>query len=165
MEASYRRPIELFGGGESIAVRLFTTFTDELSTTNAGAPKVDRVGQTGLGGGAPRWQANLAMNYARGPLSIVAQERFIGKGVYDATYTAADIDDNSIASAFYTNVRMSYDFSASNTDMTLYANVSNLFNEDPPLVGTWGFMGSTATNEGLFDVLGRRYTVGVRMNF
>jgi outer membrane receptor protein involved in Fe transport len=165
LEASYRRPVEWFGGGESIAVRAFATFTNELSTTNAGAPKVDRVGQTGLGGGAPKWQANLAVNYARGPLSVVAQERFIGHGVYDATYTTADIDDNTVSSAAYTNLRLSYDISPSDTDMTLYANVTNLFDEDPPLVGSWGFMGSAATNESLFDVLGRRYSVGVRMSF
>ncbi len=61
-----------------------------------------------------------------------------------------------VSSAFYTNLRASYDFNANDTDMTVYANVTNLFNEDPPLVGTWGFMGSTATNEALFDVLGRR---------
>ncbi len=165
MEASYRRPVEWFGGGESIAIRAFTTFTNELSTTNAGAAKVDRVGQTGLAGGAPKWQASLALNYTRGPLSVVAQERFISRGVYDATYTAADIDDNSISSAAYTNLRLSYDINPADTDMTIYANVTNLFNEDPPLVGSWSFIGSSATNESLFDVLGRRYTVGVRMSF
>jgi outer membrane receptor protein involved in Fe transport len=165
MEASYRRPVEWFGGGESIAIRAFTTFTNELSTTNAGASKVDRVGQTGLAGGAPKWQASLAVNYARGPLSIVAQERFISHGVYDATYTAADIDDNSISSAAYTNLRLAYDINPGDTDMTIYANVTNLFDEDPPLVGSWSFIGSGATNESLFDVLGRRYTLGVRMSF
>jgi iron complex outermembrane recepter protein len=165
MEASYRRPIEWFGGGESLAVRAFATFTNELSTTNAGAPKVDRVGQTGLIGGAPRWQANLAVNYTRGPLSLVAQERFIGHGTYNSTYTAADIDDNSVGSAAYTNLRLSYDIAPYSTDMTLYANVTNLFNEDPPNAASWGFMGSSYTNESLFDVLGRRYSLGVRMSF
>lgn len=165
MEASYRRPVEWFGGGESISLRAFATFTNELSTTNAGAAKVDRVGQTGLAGGAPKWQASLALSYARGPLSLIAQERFISHGVYDATFTAADIDDNSISSAAYTNLRVAYDISPADTDMTIYANVTNLFNEDPPLVGSWSFIGSSATNESLFDVLGRRYSVGVRMSF
>jgi len=166
MEASYRRPVEWFGGGESISLRAFATFTNELSTTNAGAAKVDRVGQTGLAGGAPKWQASLALSYARGPLSLIAQERFISHGVYDATYIAGvDIDDNSISSAAYTNLRVSYDISPADTDMTIYANVTNLFNEDPPLVGSWSFIGSSATNESLFDVLGRRYSVGVKMSF
>jgi outer membrane receptor protein involved in Fe transport len=49
--------------------------------------------------------------------------------------------------------------------MTLYANVTNLFNEDPPNAASWGFMGSSYTNESLFDVLGRRYSLGVRMSF
>ncbi len=103
-----------------------------------GAAKVDRVGQTGLAGGAPKWQASLALSYARGPLSLIAQERFISHGVYDATYiTGVDIDDNSISSAAYTNLRVSYDISPADTDMTIYANVTNLFNEDPPLVGSW----------------------------
>jgi hypothetical protein len=38
--------------------------------------------------------------------------------------------------------------------------VSNLFDQDPPRAPDWSFIGSTATNESLFDVLGRRYTVG-----
>jgi hypothetical protein len=33
----------------------------------------------------------------------------------------------------------------------------------PPRSGDWGFGGSIPTNEGLFDVLGRRFVLGVRL--
>jgi iron complex outermembrane recepter protein len=167
---TFRRPVELFGGGESIAIRTFATFTNEISTTNIGAPKVDRVGQTGLlgvgvQGGAPKWQATLGLNYLRGPLSVAVQERFIGHGIYNATFTSADIDDNTVASALYTNLRVGYDMTMADTDFLFYANVTNLFDRAPPLAPQWGFAGSTTTNESLFDVLGRRYSLGVRVDF
>jgi hypothetical protein len=44
-------------------------------------------------------------------------------------------------------------------------NVSNVFDEEPPLVASWGFTGSQATNSGLFDIYGRQYNLGVRFNF
>ncbi len=46
-----------------------------------------------------------------------------------------------------------------------YLNVTNLFDLQPPLVATWGFTGSQQTNTSLFDIYGRRYNLGVSLNF
>jgi iron complex outermembrane recepter protein len=169
-EFSYARPITLFGGNERIRARLLSSYVRELSTTQAGAMPVDRAGQTGLqnaAGFAPDWQGTFSLSYERGPFSATLQERFINSGTYDATYVqGVDIDDNTVASAAYTNLQLSYDseMSGGGTWQT-YLNVTNLFDRDPALVATWGFTGSTQTNSGLFDIYGRRYNVGVRINF
>jgi outer membrane receptor protein involved in Fe transport len=166
-ELSYRRDISLFGGNERFSARLLTTYLSELSTTQAGAATVDRVGQTGAQGGAPDWQGTLSLSYSRGPLSATLQERYINSGKYDATYVeGVDIDDNTIASVAYTNLELSYRGSmAGDAGFQTYLNVTNLFDKDPPLVATWGFTGSQQTNTSLFDIYGRRYNVGVRLSF
>lgn len=167
IEASYRGAVNLFGGGEHVGVRLLTSYISELSTTLAGAAKVDRAGQTGTAGGAPDWQATLSLNYDRGPFSATLQERYIAAGTYNSTWTqGVDIDDNSVSASYLTNLQLGYggDLSGGGSyKVTL--NVNNLFDTDPPLVASWGFTGSQATNSGLFDIYGRRYSLGVRFNF
>ena len=89
--------------------------------------------------------------------------RLISRGTYSATFDADDIDDNDVGGAAYTSLRLSWRFGDEADSTLLFANVSNLFDRAPPRAPGWGFMGSFHTNEGLFDVLGRRYTVGVRL--
>lgn len=171
VESTYRRPISLLGGGaERMSVRLLTSYVDELSTQLAGAAKIDRAGQTGLtntNGNGPDWQASLSLGYENGPFSGTLQGRYINAGLYDATYTTGvDIDDNTIDSYFLTNLQLGYD--GSFTEDVRYKvsfNVNNVFDVDPPLVASFGFTGSQATNSSLFDIYGRRYTLGVKVMF
>lgn len=167
IEASYARSIMLFGGDEHLRLRLIGTYIDEMSTTQAGAAPVDRAGQTGLAGGAPDWQATLNVAYERGPLSVSLQERYINSGTYDARWVeGVDIDRNRVDSALFTNLRVGYraDMPGRGT-CEISLNVSNLFDEAPPLAATWAFTGSSHTNTSLFDILGRRYNLGVRFDF
>jgi outer membrane receptor protein involved in Fe transport len=163
MELGYRRPITLLGGGESIGLRLFATYVDELSQTNIGAAKVDRAGQTGLGGGSPEWQTQLGVTYQRDKLSVATQTRYIHSGKYNAIWGPADIDDNRVGGVVTTNLRVGYDFGDEPGRYSMFVNVTNVFDRSPPIAPTFGFNGSTHTNEGLFDVLGRRYTLGFNM--
>ncbi|RYG85442.1 TonB-dependent receptor, partial [bacterium] len=79
-EVSYRNRLKVFGGEEGVAFRLFANRAIESSTTNFNEAKIDRVGQTGLPGGAPRWQVNASLAYERGPLQVTLQERVISHG-------------------------------------------------------------------------------------
>ncbi len=66
VEMSYRRNVEWFGGGEHLTARMLASHLSELSTTQVGAAKVDRIGQTGVTGttpGAPDWQGMLSLSY------------------------------------------------------------------------------------------------------
>ena len=162
-ELAYRGRLALFGGDERIAFRLFGNRALESSTTNFNEPKVDRLGQTGLTGGMPRWQVNASLAYERGAFQATLQERVISRGSYVSSFGPQDIDDNHVGGAAYTNLRVSWRFGEDAQATLWFLNVHNLFDRAPPLAPDWGFFGSFHTNEGLFDVLGRRYTLGVRL--
>ncbi len=159
LELGWRQPVDFLGGDESLAVRLFANRVLESSVTGATGNKLDRAYQTGNSGGAPSWQANLSVSYRRGPLQLALQQRMISHGKFNARLGSDDIDNNRVAGAAYTNLRGSWQPSL-HPGLNFHAQVSNLFDQDPPRAPDWGFLGSIPTNESLFDVLGRRYTVG-----
>ncbi len=110
----------------------------------------------------------MSFSYERGALGATIQGRYIDSGTYDSTFVeGVDIDDNTVASTFLTNLaavvsrRAARGSRASET----YLNVTNLFDRTPPLVATWGFTGSQQTNTSLFDIYGRRYNLGVRLRY
>ena len=161
LELGWRTPLNWLGGGESLAVRAFVTRTLESSTTDAAGNRSDRTGQTGLFGGAPRLQATLSLAYERGPLNVGVQQRYVSSGAYDTTFGAADLAQRHVRDATYTTLRLAVT-PRNSSGITWYLNIQNLFDSPPPRSGDWGFGGSIPTNEGLFDVLGRRYVAGVR---
>ena len=165
IEAVYRTPVHLFGGDETLSARAFATYLAEASATNPGSPRIDRAGQTGIEGGGPDWQLNLSVAYRSGPWSLYAQERFISGGTYIATWGPADIDDNTVDPAIYTALQLAYELAVAGGSLTLFAHVNNLFDTDPPIAPDWRFSGSIHTNENLFDVLGRRFTAGLKFSF
>jgi outer membrane receptor protein involved in Fe transport len=174
IEAFYERRIALLGGGpESIRLRLFANHMLENSTVaRAGATKIDRVGQTGLTAigtpdSSPDWQLNASLSYSNGGFAIAVQERYISSGTLNATYTPADVDNNRVSAASYTNLRASYRSPfGSGMSYEIHGNVSNVFDKNPPLAPLlFGLLGSYPTNPGLFDTLGRRFTLGVNLRF
>ncbi|MEO6185207.1 MAG: hypothetical protein ABIP38_10940, partial [Steroidobacteraceae bacterium] len=130
-----------------------------MSETGLTGIKVDRSDQTGMVGGAPAWQANMSVAYRRDSLQLTLHERLISSGRYSATLGSADIDNNHVAAAAYTNLRGSWSLRQV-PGLTFYAQASNLFDHNPPRAPDWTFIGSAPTNESLFDVLGRRYVIG-----
>lgn len=173
LDLKYERPIRLLGGGpETLTVRLIGSWLGEDSVTMPNGPKVDRAGQTGGGadGSAafPDLQMTAYADYRNGPWKVYVQGHFIAKGSLDATLVqGVDIDDNTVASVFYTDVLLSYTFHrGSDASFEIFGHVENLFDRDPPRAPDYSdFSGASPTNESLFDVLGRRYTVGVRARF
>lgn len=166
IEASYTSRVDLFGTGGQLTIRGFGTYIDELSTTNFGAPKVDRAGQTGRYVAAPRFRGTAGVMYTSGPLSIYLQQRYIGSGKRDVlSVEGVDIDDNTVSSAWYTNARLGYDLDAGGANIEVYGNITNLFDKDPPRAPTANPYSTVHTNEELFDPLGRRYMVGLRVRY
>ena len=160
LELSWRTPLHWFGGAESLAMRLFANRALESATIDATSTRIDRAGQTGQFGGAPRLQANLSVAYERGPLQLGVQQRYISSGSYDATYGPQDLADRGVRAASYTTLRLGW---RPRGDLTWYLNVHNLFDSPPPESGDWGFGGTLPTNEGLFDAVGRRFVMGIRI--
>jgi iron complex outermembrane recepter protein len=143
---------------------------------------VDWAGQsgpTGAFGGfntSPRWQSNLFVTYANGPLTAVAQLRYIGSGSYEAqtallgaplapgdagyaTTNPNSINNNTVASAVYLNLSGSYDVT---NHFSVFASVNNVLNKDPPIApGGNGY----PTNPVYFDTYGLTWKVGFRAKF
>ena len=166
IEASYRTGIALLGGGETLSLRGIFSHIIENSTT-VGGVYTDTAGQTGLGQGRPKWQGTTSATYYRGPFSLYIQERYISSGTYDARWTTGvDIDDNHVKGAFYTNLRLGYEFQTAGGDWTAFFNVSNLFDKAPPLAPSYSdFFGTSHTNQSLFDEIGRSFTAGVTFKY
>ncbi|MBC2777076.1 TonB-dependent receptor domain-containing protein [Parasphingopyxis marina] len=174
LEVAYQRDIALFGGGgEAIGARLYASWLDENSETLAGTQTIDRAGQTGLqqsdgiAYALPDFKATGSLTYNNGGFSAFVQGRYIDGGtIENALVEGVDIERNSVSSAFYADARLSYEHQFdSGTSVEIFGQVTNLFDEDPPITPYYSvFLGySQQYNPSLFDVLGRRYTLGVRV--
>jgi outer membrane receptor protein involved in Fe transport len=73
---------------------------------------------------------------------------------------------NDLPSIAYYNLSGSYDFEVGGLDLEMFMNVNNLFDKDPPLVPDIREPGLIyPTVQGVYDVIGRYYTAGVRFKF
>jgi iron complex outermembrane recepter protein len=175
VELGYRRPIRLFrDSGESVGARVFWSHLMENSTTtdrSNPATYVDAAGETGVNV-LPEDSITATLSYDMGALNLSMSGRFISSGIYNVRYnlptaTRRDVEDNTVASAFYLNLAGGYSWETGGGKMELYANVQNVLDRDPPLAPSQ-FDTSLAqtvpgqTNSRLFDMLGRRYSIGLR---
>ncbi|MDT8397790.1 MAG: TonB-dependent receptor [Pseudomonadales bacterium] len=173
VEMNYRRDINLLGGlfnggAESLSWRFFGTWLDDNSILNPGAAARDeRAGQIAGGFSLPEFKVTTNLTYANGPVSLFLQGRFIDSGKLDRfAVEGVTIDDNSVASMFYTDLNLKYSGTARGGDWEAFFNVTNLFDRDPPPTpGTVGRTGTNEFNTSLHDTLGRRFVAGVRLNF
>ena len=98
---------------------------------------------------------------------MALEERYINHGTYDATWRqGVDIDNNHVPSVAYTNLQLSYrPLMRDRLSAELYFNITNLMDRDPPRAASFVFTGSSYTNTQLFDIYGRTYTLGARIEF
>lgn len=175
-ELDYMRSVDWIGSNEQVfGARLFVAYLAENSELLAGTNKVDRVGQTGLqqsdgmAYALPDWKATGYLTYSNGPWSSFLQGRYISSGTSENTLVeGVDIDDNSVDSVFYIDFNLGYQFEfGDGRTLDLYAMVTNLTDEAPPVTPYFSpFYGyAQQTNPDLFDLVGRRYTVGARFRF
>ena len=176
LEISYRRDVDWFGSGaETISTRIFASWLDENSQLLAGVRSVDRAGQTGLevstgtAYALPDFKLTGNVTYANGPFQVFLQGRYIGSGTHEnAAVEGVNIESNHVDSVFYTDLRFGWTKDlAGGTSLEIFGNITNLTDEDPPVTPWWSnFAGNAVqTNALLFDLLGRRYTAGIRLQF
>ncbi|WP_332767846.1 TonB-dependent receptor domain-containing protein [Phenylobacterium sp.] len=161
-EISYTRQI----ADGDLTIRLLSTYVANL-ITNDGVLSIDRAGQVagqGADAGLPRWRSTATVAYRRGPLALSAATRYVGGGKVDVTYTGLAINDNSVKSRTYLDLSVEYALGEGDTRVKLFGAVNNVFDKDPPLVGTT-FQAPFYTNAALYDVVGRFITVGLRVSY
>ncbi len=173
LEMSYARN-DVFAGGDRLMARLFASWLSERSETNSSGVTTNYAGQTGArqsdGTYFPyaSFKATASLNYKVNGISALLQGRYIGEAIQDATLVEGQtIVDNKVDAVLYVDTRLGYEFNFGGTSAEIYANVTNLFDTAPPLTPSFSaFSGnSTQFNSQVYDVLGRRYTAGIKIKF
>lgn len=161
-------------GGGMLSWRLLASKLEENSILTPGSPRDEQAGDLGTLG-LPKDKVTTNLRYARGPVSIFLQERYIGGGTNDrrlvesATRIAGvtTIEDNSVNSVMYTDLTFNYSGGRSGgTPWETFFTVNNLLDEAPPdMYSTVGRAGVGGPNSLIYDTIGRRFVAGVRVNF
>jgi iron complex outermembrane receptor protein len=153
-----------FSGGADLSLMLNTGWLFERVSQLVGAAPIDCAGFFGSctaqgAGGSPDFKAILAASYNSGPLMVRTQIRHIG-GLEPLANIAAStpvVADSVTYVDFATTVQVG-------DKLELFGGIDNAFDEQPPLLtSSWG--GDANTDVTLYDVIGRRYFVGLRARF
>ena len=177
IEGSYTTDVTILGGEESISARAFGSWLISRTDTAANGATSNLAGQVGFGGGAYQpyadFKATAGLTYRNGGFSTLLQARYIDGGLQNAcgeplrctTAATVFLEDNHVPSVTYLDLRLGYEFEVAGTEMEVFGNITNLTDEDPPVTPSWAALSEYAVqyNSAVYDVLGRRYTVGLRV--
>lgn len=127
---------------------------------------IDRAGDNGQSAaGSPHWQGTFSAQAEHGPLSLFVQERYIGGGTLDNTFTPSDININRVPAVWYTDLTLRLRVPTVSRSAEFFLTVNNLFDRDPPIDPRFANFGTVPTNRSLYDVVGRQFTSGIRFRF
>lgn len=149
-------------GEGALQWRLLGTRVDENSLLFPGAPR-DFLNRE-----RPRYSIATNVGYSRGPLSVFVNERWVDGHLLNRNFVEGiNVDENDVGSWATTDVNFSYDLPLAGQEWSLFVNVSNLFDKDPPQTpGALNFVGGTnGPNPALYDTIGRRWVVGANLAF
>jgi hypothetical protein len=120
-------------------------------------PTVATANNLGVGTN-PRISGSIEAQYTNGPLSLRLSNRWTGKTQRSLT----NVDENYAISpnVSYTDLNAAYKIDRHE----VFFNVQNLLDTQPPIVADPANPGlQFPTNRAKYDVMGRYYTVGVRL--
>ncbi|WP_304714922.1 TonB-dependent receptor domain-containing protein [Phenylobacterium sp.] len=171
LEASYRFNL----GDGAVALRAVGTYYLENYEDNGIDVPTDNAGSIAL----PEFIYRATATYTADPWTI----QVTGRGVSDSkldnafvecvtgcpasTIANRTINDNHVDGAFYVDLAMTYDLKVLQKTEA-FVSISNLFNRDPEIVpqGPAGTAyGNPSTSQGVYDILGRVFRVGVRFEY
>ena len=175
-EVSYRFPLAKLAADApgSLTLRLLAndlrSFVQKLGNSS-----IDRAGDIASApfnaaggaatGGNPKRRAAFSTTYLNGPLTLFAQARYIGAGKYDVTFTPANIVNNDVPSNTVVDASVQYTVVKSDkSKIQIYFKVNNLFDRAPPLLASTN-QNFIATNQFLYDTVGRAFVAGVRFEY
>ncbi|WP_374570057.1 TonB-dependent receptor plug domain-containing protein [Phenylobacterium sp.] len=182
IEVSYRFNVEeMFGkGAGDVTLRgMFTHYIENI--TDDGVTVQDSAGENT--GSTPDWIYRLTGTYKLDPWTFNVTARGVSSGVIDNDFIECTtncptvsspqytINDNHLDGALYFDLSASRSFEIGNASAEGYISVKNIFNKDPVLTANPAYQGYentlayAQTNRTLYDVLGRVFRVGLRMQF
>ena len=163
-EASYRMEPDFFAGeSESLSVRLLAGYQIERSDTPLDGSPRDIAGSLE----SPDLTAVGTLTYNVGPFGVQLQQLYTAETTLNVDWVeGVDVDDNTVSSGSYTNLRLSYN-GARNAGgaWTLALNVNNLFDRPPPIVPSYGAGGNAQTIPNGYDQYGRRYQLSFTIDY
>ena len=149
--------------GGIVTLRALASYVDTRRIVGFGTV-VDYAGTNDDSTAVPHWRATGTVDYSKGPFNTTLTTRFIGGGIET---NVAPLIDHRIPSVAYFDLYGSYRIGTNRT-IQLYFVVQNLLDKDPPaapaLTPSYNLI-SNGTNGFLYDLLGRQFRVGARVNF
>jgi len=146
-------------GPGDLSFQMIATWLDKYETqTTINDPKYDFAGTIGTttGSSAPEWKGNLVTTYQWNNLRGQLTTRYIDSMFHANVVTGGSPDTNtSVGSVWYFDLVGIYDIT---DNLTLRLGVNNLFDKQPELYSP---NVQANTDPSLYDVLGRRYFVGL----
>lgn len=105
----------------------------------------------------PKWKAQTTLTYAGGPVALAFTWNYTGKVDNATNVVTSSANVRGVDSASYFDLSAKYKI---NDRYELRAGLQNMFDADPPVGPTPGAADLVA-----YDVLGRRFSVGVNARF
>jgi len=155
-----------FGGAAGLGgvdLNVLLSYVDRYAIQNdVGRPFLDYVGTIGNGTidpfsiSHPRWKSTATVTYVNGPARLGLRWRYIDRMTNAANVgTAATVP--GVASISYFDLNARYVVS---DKLELRGGVINLGNRAPPV-----FTGQAATDPATYDLIGRRFFLGITKTF
>ncbi|MGH7009778.1 MAG: TonB-dependent receptor, partial [Caulobacteraceae bacterium] len=173
LQVDFRRPLPAIGGHRlgNAALHLVGTYLMGLTTTTEpGTAPYDCAGYYGLecGDPVPRWRHVLKIVWETPwNLDLTLGWRYVSSVIVAAASTNPvlqlpfDVADSKLGARSYIDLSLAWRV---NKRIELRAGVNNLFDVDPPIVGTdfqAGVAANANTYPGVYDALGRWMFVGL----
>ena len=162
----YSLPLDqLFTNADGrLNLRTSASYTSTLRSTLLGQV-IENAGTA-----IPHWTGISSIGYSNDKMTVQLGGQYMGSVTYNATPGSAQPIGLNIArfpDRFYMDLGFQYVLvDTGSTRVQLFGNIQNLLDKDPPIMPTLvGPVSPIVSNYGLYDPLGRRFTLGVRFKF
>lgn len=164
VDASYRTPL----AGGNLSLRLYASYLDSYKTQQSVvAPIYDIAGRANINAtnivGRPKVRGTFNVDYTKGGFGIFLSQQYIGKFTLGTTEPNQVVLNPQVPAVWYTDLTLSQKVPTGSGEFELFATVNNLFDKQGPIIPSASSGGSIPTMTALYDVVGRAFTVGVRM--
>jgi hypothetical protein len=113
----------------------------------------------------PRDKVNLNLGYSLDPITVNVVEELIASENWQSTPFQNVYANPKIPGYALTDINLAYNFTADDVPAQAFLNITNLWNTNGPLTGGWtGSPGMLYPVPTYADIVGRYFTVGVRVN-
>lgn len=150
--------------GGRINVNVLTAYLDTFKIKSLpGDPFLEYAGTIGNSQidvnaiSRPKWKTNVSADYVNGPVTVGATWRYIGKMSNAANVGATNPTAVGVPSVGYVDLSARYRLSER---IELWGVAANVGDKQPPVYPAVG-----STDLATYDVIGRRFTVGVKARF